>query len=985
MAKITPKVRRIRRDTEIAKAKKKPEKEPTEEEKDDQKIIQQIDAEYNSAYLTHKNKLDEGLKRLKLFNNQKRDKDRVGDPLIFTIFNTVFAALYDDKLAVEFGGREEGDEDTADNLNGLAEFDYDEMEKSQHDHDWDWDSLAWGRGLSYFDYFDEETKTPISEVWDPLTFIRDPDAVSVNGNRLGNGAMRFGGREVLLTKETMEEAGDYENLNSLKNDTGTSLSSLYEEAKRQRREAQGFSDLFNRQEGEYRVLQWFTIIGGKKYMVELANDRKLIVRKREMGKRWPIIDRPCFPMAHDWDGVSIFDILEDKQRFRAALLNVYGDLARASLYPMRLYDETKIKKKQDLNFAFNKWIPVDGPVGDASQLLAHPQGSSAAQFILEFLDQSAQRALATPEIQQGQVSNEKRTATELNLVSSKVDTRYSLTAKIWGWSEKDFWKRWYEIYDRDYPEVGKKVARLMGAFGPQWRELTRDKIITNSPLGPDIKIESRILSEAKKQRTFQSIMVYAKSFIIGNPNADMVYLGRKAGHLLFPKDEVERMLPLTIDERQAKEENEHLNENEPQLVRREDNHIVHLRVHAGAKDNEASKIHIKAHEKALMIKRLQPELFPQMPPEMPMANEQGQTINKAPEGAMGGFVSVIATILIGAVIIAGGLIFGNEIINQKIQKGEVLKQIENNRFGSAQFAGSGLLGAATGSGKFPTSTNNFQDDDTIQAGDWNSLENWMGIRNSTDTLSINYRLKNNIVSSIVAGTNITVNNSTGTVTINSSGGGSATSSWSRNNASGYVYLTTSTDKVGIGTSTPQYNLDIQGDMRVSGTGSFTTVSSTNINAGNLNITFVATTTGTTNLSTTTITNLTVSKITYPDATTQTTNYKDFAVNVVNATTSATASTTIQKQFYQAITLVQLDCSTNGVDISIQGDIRASSTPNTLGTTIFSSTLTCPSTSTSTITFSNANVSALQLLNFTMTPTIVNSTTTLRIHGKYKNQ
>ena len=113
-------------------------------------------------------------------------------------------------------------------------------------------------------------------------------------------------------------------------------------------------------------------------------------------------------------------------------------------------------------------------------------------------------------------------------------------------------------------------------------------------------------------------------------------MARKAGKLLFPTDEVERMLPLTIDERIAKEENEKLNDNEVQIVRREHNHVVHLRVHAACKENNASKAHNKAHETALMIKRSQPELFPIMPEEMPMEQPQGrETAIKAPEGATG--------------------------------------------------------------------------------------------------------------------------------------------------------------------------------------------------------------------------------------------------------------------------------------------------------------------------------------------------------------
>ena len=71
----------------------------------------------------------------------------MGDPLLLTVFQTVFAALYDDRLSVEFEGKEEGDTDTAENLTDLAEHDYCVMQKDEADYEWIWDACFFGRGL----------------------------------------------------------------------------------------------------------------------------------------------------------------------------------------------------------------------------------------------------------------------------------------------------------------------------------------------------------------------------------------------------------------------------------------------------------------------------------------------------------------------------------------------------------------------------------------------------------------------------------------------------------------------------------------------------------------------------------------------------------------------------------------------------------------------------------------------------------------------
>ena len=70
--------------------------------------------------------------------------------------------------------------------------------------------------------------------------------------------------------------------------------------------------------------------------------------------------------------------------------------------------------------------------------MAKDQIKSDVSFILDTLDVSAQKATATPDIQQGTIGTDKRILHELNIINQK-DTRYSLSAKVFfGWSEKRF-------------------------------------------------------------------------------------------------------------------------------------------------------------------------------------------------------------------------------------------------------------------------------------------------------------------------------------------------------------------------------------------------------------------------------------------------------------------------------------------------------------------------------------------------------------------
>lgn len=598
-------------------------------------LISQVNAEYTYAYKALSGKIDAWLKRLKLYNNQKRDPAAVGDPLLFTVHQTVLASLYDDRLMAQWTEGIEGDEDLAVNLNHMAEKDYYEMEKDVFDYEWDWDSSFFGRGLAMFSYFDRDVMTPIPEVIDPTTFLRDPDAKSVNGDRLGNGAARFFGREIEKTKYDMEMNPSYFGIDKINNssDAATALQSLTQKAKDARKDAQnidnfkhqGTSDLKDNQ--TYTILQWFTTWkdpAKNKYvrcMVELTNERtnviryKILKRKtRRKGKMlWPVIDRAIYPMAHDWDGVSIPDLIEDKQRARSVIINLGLRHLRYSMYPSYIYDKNIITNRADLqNVEFNRHIPANGNPNNAmAPVRKDAPSQQMANFILNLLDTAAQKSTATPDIQQGMASQVARPLGETNIVASKVDTRYSLSAKIFGWSEKRFWLEWYASYKENFDEkIDEKVLRIEGAFGAKWRKLNKDNFVSDLS-DPDVKIESMLMAEQKRLKKLQKYERFI-GIVLQDPTANRRYALKRLARLNdWKKDEIDRLLPPTSEELQAEKENEELNKNKRMRVKPTDNHITHLEIHNKAADTPATYAHVQTHIEAMRLQRENPEQYPQ--------------------------------------------------------------------------------------------------------------------------------------------------------------------------------------------------------------------------------------------------------------------------------------------------------------------------------------------------------------------------------------
>lgn len=585
---------------------------------DFQDLTDQIQTEYTLGWQFIKPKWDEWALRYKLYNNQKRDKSAVGDNTLFTIFQTVLSSLYEDDLSATFVERENGDEEVAENLTITAEYDHTEMEKDILDYEWDFEAMFHGRGMISLMEFDRDRMVPVGEIWHAMTVIRDPYATSVNGDLKRKGAARFLYREVRLSKKEMRDAGTYFNIDQIKDD-GINKDSLIDENMRIMAEAAGLSDIskFNSLKGEnntHRLLEGFTIYNGKRCFVTLANDRKTVVRYVEFEDTLdiPIIDRTIYPVPNSWDSVSIPDLVEDKQRARAVLTNLGLKAVKASIHPMYLFDQTRVKNRSDLNFEFNKFVPVNGNVTGAVQPMQKDRISADVDYIMNTLDQGAQLSTASPTLKQGGQGDKDNTATRDALISQGSDTRYSLSAKVFGWSERRFWKQWYRLYKDHFVDgIDEKSVRIAGALGASWRPFTNADLIASTD--PNVSIESRVLAEQRKFNELQQFRGYVQMLAI-DPDARIKFALRYMGKLSgLKQDIIHQLLPPTIDEMVAEDENEALRNNERVDVLPTDDHQSHLEIHNKMEDTPAKVAHMNAHKRAMVLQKVRPELFPEQP------------------------------------------------------------------------------------------------------------------------------------------------------------------------------------------------------------------------------------------------------------------------------------------------------------------------------------------------------------------------------------
>jgi hypothetical protein len=582
-------------------------------------------------------------KFLKLYINQRKNPKKVGDTLMFSTHQTILASLYKDRLDAEWMWREENDIDRTEELNAVWEFDYDEMGKPTHDYGKYWDASFFGIAVEDWSHFDRDSLTPIPDLWDPLATLFDPKATSINGNRLGRGASRFLYREIIRTRQEMEDHGGFFNLDKLESDERQTAER--KRTQQARDEARGLDYTLNDVEKQkyYPLIQGFTWIGGKRYLVEAGNDGNTVVRLvRQSIDYWPAVESRIYPDPHTLLTPGTPDFTEDKQRARAIIQNYTLDAAKFDVLPMWLFDKAKIKNKQQLrDWKAGKMIEGENLDGNAIFPLTKPSIHGFSQGIMHELETNAQKALATPEMQQGILASVHRTATEIAETSAGVDSRYGLTAALFSLSESNAAYMWYDQYKRNFKKgIDKKTVRLVGAYGPKPLPITADTF--NFKMDPDVKIESRVISQARKKEEQNKLLAFGQ-VLLQTPGASIRSFARKMGRSMFSRAEVEMLLPPTIDEVKAEAENELLNDNKLQGVVNglptkvevdpTDDHATHMEIHGKSADTKAKFAHIEAHKRAMMLMRTMPELFPPMQQQQPGQPPPLQPLQGIPAGA----------------------------------------------------------------------------------------------------------------------------------------------------------------------------------------------------------------------------------------------------------------------------------------------------------------------------------------------------------------
>lgn len=568
----------------------------------DNELLKDFQFKYEEAFNFLYPRKQRQVNQLILLNNLQKGDQNISSTLLLTLFNRILSNLYDDKMQVKFIPGEEVDQKKVNAINLLAQNDYREMEKDKLDYDWSWDTLFFGDGWMETLQFDKKRKIMRPTVINPLVFGYDPffsDSqdwryywkwISKNKYQL----------QKLIRDGVIDGISDPKEIASGMDPYLWNFKTLRDNAKKAQTTS---TDSINND--VYQILEYYGYTEeGKKCVYWIDKDFTKILMREELdlkdsddGKdsRWPIVRKQAFREPHSSVTFSIADLLDDKHRAMSVLLNLMFIAAKDKANPLYGYNPDKVKDvTQFFQRQINQHIPMESADAVWPLNTQDPTTGGLLQFV-SLLTQQANDPVGTGMSMQP-IKKGKSSATDSAIQQQLNDLAQSLQSKVMQFGEKEFWSDWYHRYRR-YAKAGdEKIATIVGVKGMTFEKIDLGDIKTKYP--PGVQVFSAKEAEYKELVLRRDMMqLYPQLQQSLGPDG----MRNFNKYVFFPKflsdpTIVDIMMPDSLDEIKATEENDSLAENKMVDVADTDNHQQHIYIHRMNKKTWATWTHIAWHE-----------------------------------------------------------------------------------------------------------------------------------------------------------------------------------------------------------------------------------------------------------------------------------------------------------------------------------------------------------------------------------------------------
>ncbi len=486
-------------------------------QEDRDKLLAQIDMEYQQWYDYVVNKRNQYRDRVIRWNKQAKDPNKININMIANAIDTLIASSYTDWLTVNFASADGWmSADKADNLNYMAEFDNNDQDYQQLYYQKEQDRYFFGVWIRYRYGWDDVKKMPKFMVINPLSWI--PDPIPSQTWAFDGSWYRYHWFEFTTTIMDLIADGSYD-----KEQLDKIVGGYFSPDKMQ--DWNAYATAYNyvmptccddlKTNFSLWVYHHFTNFDGKKYVVSLANDRKTLIRIKELEPvlkeekknpnmiNFPIILNYWKPRRNDPFGESVCDKLDDKQIAKTILFNLNIIKAKKEALGWDfIWNSRLIKNKDDIlkptTNGRNIFVDTQENLQNVWMELPRSQIKADSINMITSLENEAMHDTNIDSLQQGIVSGGRTTATESQIAQANSNIIGLLNNKVNAWGDKRFWFERWKGYQENFSEVDEKNGVIVSNFETKSFTLSKDDFFTKQI--PHIILSTRADLQSKNEK-----------------------------------------------------------------------------------------------------------------------------------------------------------------------------------------------------------------------------------------------------------------------------------------------------------------------------------------------------------------------------------------------------------------------------------------------------------------------------------------------------
>lgn len=496
---------------------------------DEDVILKEISEQINLGLNFMRTRRDKWRNNLAKYVDQDKEDGKVWVNTLYASTQLYVAIKYSDELSVLAKPRKFWDEEYADNITNLAEYDYTEMWLNRIRHaEYVDEAMTWVSIRKKAPY-DAIRSCPMFESVDPFTWIPDPYSDYVTPARWNFFEREMTTDELRSIEWEKEEWEQEEGIDSELQSNRT-----------YRNNAQGTSDVTDETLNKITsVYQGFSYIKGKLYKITVDQNIKELYEfeeikpvTKEEKKTGKVNMNTCIrisyfsPTRGDPCGISMADLILDKQKAQSILMNLrlidakFNTFWQINLVNTDIVKDTTELTRPSIN---TKWIGAS--VGNKSLSNAvYPvprQSIMADSFnVSQELVRQIQLDTWIDSRSLGVQWDKNITLGESQQIQANANVIFWLGVEVSTWAEVDFWKHmWFRTYQENFSNSDEKFVRLSNGFNTNQMVFRRDDFLGVEDI--DFSIESK--KKSGQLREQMKLQFNAKlPMILQDPNVPKI-------------------------------------------------------------------------------------------------------------------------------------------------------------------------------------------------------------------------------------------------------------------------------------------------------------------------------------------------------------------------------------------------------------------------------------------------------------------------------